>query len=144
MMQNNNFRSATNLRSLGRSRSDNTFATATNLGSISPNTTRATFSASGTVGRSDSVDFYKFTAFPGANLPSGRSSFRLRNGSALVSVYAEALGTRGLATKFRLQRGSASTADSAVNPTQFSITVYLKLERRIKETQYSFTLDLFR
>jgi hypothetical protein len=63
MMRNNGFRSATHLRLLGRSRSNNAFAMATNLGSVLPTATSASFRASGTVDRSNSVDFYKSTVF---------------------------------------------------------------------------------
>lgn len=143
-MQNNDLRSATNLRSLGRSRSDNTFATATNLGNIPSNATRATFRASGSVGKSDNVDFYKLTVSPGVNLPSGRTSFRLKNGSAILSVYGEAQGTRGLAAKFTIPRGSTSVADYAVNPSQLPLAVYFKLEHRSNKTRYNFTFDFFR
>jgi hypothetical protein len=143
MMQNNDFRSATNLRSLGRSRLDNTFATAKNLGSILPNATSVSFRASGTVGKSDNVDLYKFTVPPGVNLPSGSNNYSLRGGSALLSSYGEVSGTKELASKFRLQRGSTSVTSSLVNPTQFPITVYLKLESRIRETRYNLTFDFF-
>ncbi|MBD3887673.1 hypothetical protein IFO70_39825 [Phormidium tenue FACHB-886] len=71
-MKDNDFRSATNLRSLAVGpRSDNTFATARNLGRVTPNATRASFRVSGTVGKSDKADFYKVTLAPGANLPIG-------------------------------------------------------------------------
>ena len=143
-MQNNNFRSATNLRALGRSRSDNTFATATNLGSVLPSTTSASFRASGTVGKSDNVDFYKITVFPGANLPSGISSYRLKGGSAVLSGYSEVLGTKNFATQLRLQKGSTSFTSSLVNPLQFPVNVYFKVERHIKETRYDLTFNLFR
>lgn len=143
-MQTTDFRSATNLRSLGRSRSDNTFATATNLGNISANDTRVSFRASGTVGRSDKVDFYKLTIAPGVNLPFGRNRYQLKNGPATISVYGEVLGSRSFVTKFTLQPGSASVADEAVNPIQFPATVYLKVERRIGETRYNFAFNFFR
>jgi hypothetical protein len=143
-MQNNDFRSTTNLRALGRSRSDNTFATAINLGRITPNATRVSFRASGTVGRSDTVDFYKFTASPGVNLPSGRNNFRLRNGSAILSVYGEASGIRKFGARFRLQRGSTFRSSSLINPVQSPFTFYLRVERRIGETQYNLKFNFFR
>lgn len=143
-MQNNDFRSATNPRSLGRSRSDNTFATATNLGNISPNATRVTFSASGSVGKSDNVDFYKFTLSPGVSLPSGRNSYRLKNGSAILSAYGESQGTRSFARSLALQRGSNLATSSVANPTQFPITVYFKIEHRSNKTQYNLKFDFFR
>jgi hypothetical protein len=143
-MQNNNFRSATNLHSLGRSRSDNTFATATNLGNVLPSTTNVSFRASGTVSKSDKVDFYKLTLSPGANLPSGQESYRLKNGSAVVSTYGEAQGQRLAISKYTFRRGSNSFASSLVNPSQVPITIYLKVERRTEEARYNFTFNYFR
>lgn len=144
VMQNNDFRSATNLHSLRRSRSDNTFASAKNLGKISPNATRVSFRASGTVGKSDKVDFYKLTVAPGVNLPFGSDRFRLKKGPATLSIFSEFQGTRVLASKFTLRRGSTSGADYAINPSQFPVTLYLKVERRTGETRYNLAFNFFR
>jgi hypothetical protein len=143
-MQNNEFRSATNLRPLGRSPSDNTFATATNLGKISSNATSFSFRASGSVGKSDNVDFYKLTISPGVNLPSGSNSYRLRNGSAILSSYGETQGKKSLGGRLTLQRGSTSVTSLMTNPTQFPVTVYLKIEHRFSKTQYNLKFDFFR
>lgn len=143
-MQNNDFRSATNLRALGQPRSNNTFATATNLGTVSPNATRVTFRASGTVGRFDNVDFYKFTVPPGVSLPSGSNRFQLRGGSTTFSAYGEAQGQRALGARFKLQQGSTTRISSLVNPVQFPVTIYFKLESRVGETQYNCTFNYFR
>lgn len=143
-MQNNNFRSATNLRSLGRSRSDDTFATATNLGRIPSNATRVTFSASSNVSRSDNVDFYKFTLPTGVNIPSGRENYRIREGSITVSKYSEAQGRRFFLSKFTLRQGSTPYVTSLTNPNPFPATFYLKIEHQTKKARYNFTLDFFR
>lgn len=146
LVQNNDFRSDTNLRSLavGRSRSDNTFATAKNLGRVSPNATRASFRASGTVGRSDKVDFYKFTLDPGVNIPSGNNNYRIRNGSVTLSSYGEFQGRRVLGGRIPLQRGSTSLASFLVNPIQSPLTLYFKVERRTGNARYNLTFNYFR
>lgn len=144
--QNNDLRSATSLRSLAvkRSRLDNTLATARNLGRISPNATRVSFRARGSVGKSDQVDFYKFTVDPGVSLPRGSYNYRLRKGPAIVSIFGEVQGTRSLLTKFALRRGTTSGVDFMENPSQVPITLYLKMERRTGETQYNFAFNFFR
>jgi hypothetical protein len=143
-MQNNDFRSATNLHSLGRARSDNTFASATNLGRIRANATRASLRASSTVGKSDRADFYKFTVAPGVNLPFGSANYQLRKSSVTFSVYVEVVGRRRFASKFTLQKGPTSVADNLVNSNQLPFTVYLKVETRASEAQYNFRLNYFR
>lgn len=142
--QNNDFRSATNLHALRRSRSDNTFATATNLGRISANATRFSFRAKGTVGKSDKVDFYKFTVDPGANLPVGSYRFRLKKGPATLSLFTEVQGERRFGSKYTLRRGLTSGADYITNPRQVPITLYLKVERPRGETRYNIAFDFFR
>jgi hypothetical protein len=144
-MQNNNFRSATSLRSLGRSPTNNTFATATNLGNIPSNATRVTFRTSGSVGKFDNVDFYKFTLPPGDSMSSGRESYRLRGGLITASKYAEVQGQRFLLdSKFTIPQGSTSQTTFLKNPNQVPATFYLKLEHRSNKTRYNFTLDFFR
>lgn len=143
-MQTNDFRSATNLQSLRRSRTDNTFATANNLGNAPLNATSVSFRASGTVDKSDKVDFYKFTVPPGVNLPSGRNDFRLRNGSVTLSTYGEVLGRRVPGPKFTLQRGSSSRISFLTNPTQFPFTFYFKVERRTGNARYNLSFNYFR
>lgn len=142
--QNNDFRSATNLHSLRRSRSDNRFATATNLGRILANATRFSFRAKGTVGKSDKVDFYKFTVDPGVNLPFGNYRYRLKKGPATLSLFTEAQGERRFATKYTLRRGLTSGTDYVTNPSQVPITLYLKVERRTGETRYNIAFNFFR
>ena len=142
--QSNDFRSATDFHSLRRSRSDNTFATARNLGRISANATRISFRAKGTVGKSDKVDFYKFTVDPRVNLPFGNGRYRLKKGPATFSLFTDVQGERRFATKFTLRRGSTSVADYLTNPSQVPITLYLKVERRAGETQYNFAFNFFR
>lgn len=137
-------RSATNIRSLGRSRSNNTFATATNLGNISPTTTSVSFRASGTVGKSDKVDFYKFTLSPRSTMSSGRNIYRLKDSSITFSRYSEVQGRRYFLDSKTLQRGSTSSASSLTNPTQSRATFYLKVEKRTSNARYSFTLNFFR
>lgn len=143
-MQTNDFRSATNLQSLRRSRSDNTFATARNLGNVPLNVTSISFRASGTVDKSDKVDFYKITLAPGVNLPSGRNDYRLRNGSVTLSAYGEVLGRKTLGAKFPLLRGSSSRTSFLTNPTQFPVTFYFKLERRTGNARYDLSFNFFR
>lgn len=143
-MQNNDFRSATNLRSLGRSRSDNKFATATNLGNIPLNATSVSFRASGTVGRSDNVDFYKFTLAPGGKMSSGREIYRLRDRSITFSRYSEVRGKRFFIDSETFQRGTNSFTSSLTNSNQFPVTFYLKVEKRVGKARYNFKLDFFR
>ena len=146
-MQTPDFRSTTNLRALamGRSRSDNTFTTARNLGRIPVNATRVSFRARSTVGKSDTVDFYKFTVDPGVNLRFGRNSYRLKNGSATFSRYVTGQGRKVLlGTKFTLRPGKTTYSSSVTNPTQSPVTFYLKVERQTGETRYNLAFDFFR
>lgn len=144
-MQNNDFRSATNLRSLARrSPSGNTFSTAINLGIVTPNATRVSFRASGTVGKTDPVDFYKFTLAPGANLPFGNNRYQLKKGPATFSLFSEVLGSVNFVRKFTLRRSTNPTPARAINPTSFPITGYIKVERRTGESRYNLTFNFFR
>jgi hypothetical protein len=143
-MQNNDFRSATSLKSLKQTRSNNTFATATNLGNIPSNATSVSFRASNSVGSSDNVDFYKFTLSPGVKMSSGREVYRLRDSSITFSRYSELQGKRFFIDSETLQRGSTPYSSNLRNSNQFPITFYLKVERRVGNARYKFKLNFFR
>ncbi|HEY9664898.1 MAG TPA: hypothetical protein V6C65_41190, partial [Allocoleopsis sp.] len=124
--------------------SGNTLTTAINLGSVTPNATRVSFRASGTVGKTDQADFYKFTIAPGANLPFGNNRYQLRNGPATFSFFVGIQGSIRFLRKFTLRQGSTSVSDRAINPTSFPITGYIRVERRTGETRYNLAADFFR
>lgn len=120
-------------------RSNNSFATATDLGVYQGGS--FTFRSSGTLSKSDPVDYFKFRVIQGASWSKAVDVLKVRSGGLRYTSYAD-FGS-GITKTAQTQFAKGNYRQSYQGTTiPFTFTVYLKYDRPKGTTRYQ-TTSLF-
>jgi hypothetical protein len=124
---------------------DNNFAGAKNIGRLAPLGRAIDFRARGSVGKTDAVDFYRFTVQPGANFPTNRVQSLIKGAPVKLSIFIQSPGGKPVTAGEKLFKAGRSDVTDRQNPTlnsgQRTYTVFLKVSRVGNKTgNYDFRL----
>lgn len=126
---------------LSANRSNNSFATATNLGLYRGGS--GTVRASGSLSKSDPVDYFKFQVAQGASWSSGLDSLKVRSGGVRVTLFVDSGSGLTRLSQTRYPKGSYPSQSEGFSNYPATTTFYLKFDRSQGTTRYRQNLQFF-